>query len=102
MLWLAGYGLLNSRLGGWLVMVVNAWSEPVITVKNCADLISRLGANCQSLASIRRSFPENLGVVATMLNWNTCRTSRPRQLLRQARRLPGMEFPLPAVGFWAH
>src|SRR6476659_7658888 len=102
MLWLAGYGLLSNRSGVWLGVVDNARSVPAVTVKNCADLISRLGANCQSLASKRSIRPENLGVVATMLNWNVCRISRPRQLLRQARRLPGIEFPLPAVGFWNH
>jgi hypothetical protein len=52
------------------MVVDRATSEPVMTVKNCADLISRFGANCQSLPKSRAIRLLNFGVVPTMLNWN--------------------------------
>src|SRR5439155_10220572 len=93
-----------TKLGVWATafpaapMVVSARSVPVWTVKNWADLIDRRGATCQLLARTRSTeLEENLGVFATRLNPNRCRTSMPLQLLRHARRLSGRDTPV-AVG----
>ena len=71
--------------------------SPAKTEKNWADLICRMGAICQLLARIRSTGWENLGAVATRFILNKCRTSIPRQLLRNALRLSGRDTPA-AVG----
>src|SRR5216683_5730814 len=107
-LWLLGYGFRFTKSGVWnpnglsgegAPTPVSATSDPVVTVKSWADRISRFGATCQLLARIRIARLENLGVVATMLSRNSCRTSIPGQLLRHSLRLPGIATPS-AVGFW--
>src|SRR5215468_4625510 len=91
----------STRLGVWLPTVVNALSVPAKTANNWADVMDKIGANCQSLPSRRSVGLENFGVVATMLIPNNCRRSIPRQLPRYCRRLPGIETPA-AVGLSAY
>src|ERR1700739_4049444 len=94
MVCLPGYGFEVSKLGGWFATVVRAWSVPVKMLNSPADLICRIGATCQLLATIRSPRLENFGVGATRLKTNSCRRSIPAQLPRYRRRLSGGTFPV--------